>query len=56
MPRVVDYAFRITRVELADEPGILGWDIYGMGKVPFKFGETVRVRGVPADSRSCTRS
>jgi hypothetical protein len=48
--RAIKEAFGLTRVELADEPGILSFDIYGTSNnVPFKFGETVRVRGVPVE-------
>ena len=43
-------AFGMTRIELADEPGmLLTWDVHGNSNVPFRFGETVRIRGVPAD-------
>ena len=46
-------AFGLTRIELANEPGILSFDIYGISHVPFKFGETVFIRGVPVE-RSLT--
>ena len=42
--------FGMTRIELTDEPGmLLSWDVHGNSNVPFKFGETVSIRGVPAD-------
>ena len=47
-------AFGLTRVELASEPGILSFDIHGICHiVPFKFGDTVCIRGVPVE-RSLT--
>ncbi len=40
--------FGITRVQLSNEPGILlSFDSHGSSNVPFKFGETVSIRGVP---------
>lgn len=40
--------FGITRVELSNEPGILlSFDSHGISRVPFKFGDTLNIRGVP---------
>ena len=47
--RAIKDAFGLTRVELASEPGILSFDIHGISNVPFKFGETVCIRGVPVE-------
>lgn len=45
----IKHAFALTRVQLANEPGILGFDIDGISNVPFKFGDTVYIRGVPGE-------
>ena len=52
---VIKDTFGLTRVELANEPGILSFDIYGISNVPFKFGDTVYIRGVP-EERSLTNN
>ena len=51
----IKHAFALTRVQLANEPGILGFDIYGISNVPFKFGDTVYIRGVPVPAAAAEK-